>query len=121
MNLKIILATGALALASLSATPALACKCRQVSMQAAMGSASYVFDGRVLRVRREGASVYADIETSRVLKGSVPRVVEIGTPASAAACGYAFKPGQALTIGAEFSQQQFTTTSCIMTALNPGR
>ncbi len=86
-----------------------------------MGEASVVFEGRVLRVRREGAMSYADIEMSRVLKGSVPRVVEVGTQSSSAACGYAFKTGQRVTVAAKFSQQMFSTTSCMMAPLNRPR
>jgi hypothetical protein len=86
-----------------------------------MAQTPIVFEGRVMRVRRERDSVYADIEMSRVLKGSVPRMVEVGTPASSAACGYAFKAGDRLTVGVRLAQQMFTTNVCTMGPLNPAR
>lgn len=75
----------------------------------------------MLRVRRDGAFLYADIELARIIKGSAPRVVEVGTPASSAACGYPFRPGERLTVAAQFAQQQFTANLCTMVPLNAKR
>ncbi len=72
----------------------------------------------MLRVRHDGGRLYADIETGRILKGVVPRVVEVGTANNSAACGYPFKAGQRLTVGAHLSQQMFSVSSCAMDALN---
>ena len=97
---------------------ALACSCRPMSRQQAIDATAIVFEGRVLRVRQEGQRLYADIETSRILKGNLPRVVEVGTAAHSAACGYAFKPGQSLTVGVSLSQRMYSTNSCLMFSLN---
>jgi hypothetical protein len=99
--------------------PALACSCAKLTFTQAMAQTPIVFEGRVMRVRRERDSVYADIEMSRVLKGSVPRIVEVGTPTSSAACGYVFKAGERLTVGVRLAQQMFTTSICTMGPLNP--
>ena len=92
-----------------------------MTREQAIAATPIVFEGRVLRVRREGSRVYADVEMARVIKGSVPRVVEVGTQALPAACGYPFKAGQNVTVGAVLSQMQFSTTSCTMWPLNAGR
>ncbi len=106
--------------AALASFPAQACSCKKMTREQAVAATPVVFEGRVLRVRKEGNSVYADIEAARVLKGSVPRVVEVGTHASSAACGYTFRVGQTLTVGASLSQMQFSTNMCTMVPLNAG-
>ncbi len=103
------------------APPAWECSCARMTRQQAIAATPIVFEGRVLRVRKDGARIYADVETSRILKGSVPRIVEVGTAESSAACGYTFRTGQQLTVGATLDQLQFSTTSCTMGPLNPGR
>ena len=105
-------------MAGLTATPALACSCARMTREQAIASVTAVFEGRVMRVRREGGFVYADVEMSRVIKGSVPRVVEVRTRDNSAACGYPFKASERLTVGVEFAQQQFSTNLCVMGPLN---
>lgn len=100
---------------------ALACSCKPMSREQAMAAVNTVFEGRVLRVRKDGNSIYADIEMSRMVKGTVPRIVEVGTPASSPACGYGFKAGERVTVAAQFSQQQYTATLCTMMPLNARR
>ena len=92
-----------------------------MTRDAAIAATPVVFEGRVLRVRRDGSSIYADVEMSRLLKGTVPRIVEVSTPASSAACGYEFRVGAAVTVGAQFLQQQFSTNACTMLPLNTKR
>jgi len=113
-----ILTLAALAAGALSITPALACKCEKLSRTQATARADVAFEGRVVRVRVEGSQVYTEIETSRPLKGAVPRRVELGSRRSAAACGVMFREGQRLTFAARFAEQQFTTNSCLMNAVN---
>ena len=92
-----------------------------MSREAAMAAVNTVFEGRVLRVRKDGNTVYADVEMSRTLKGTVPRIVEVGTPASSAACGYPFRAGERVMVAAQFAQQQFTANMCTMMPLNSAR
>jgi len=111
----------ATALAAIASTPAQACSCKKRTSAQVMAETPVVFEGRVLRVRREGARVYADIETARILKGTLPRIAEVSTAASSAACGYDFRPGAQVVVGALFEQQQFSTNLCIMGPLNQDR
>lgn len=107
-----------LAAGGLAATPALACKCEQMTRAQAIARGDAAFEGLVVRVRFEGSQTYAEIETSRPLKGAVPRRVELGSRRSAAACGVVFREGQRLTFVARFAEQQFTTNSCLIRAVN---
>ncbi len=104
-----------------SASPGFACSCKKMTREQVIAATPVVFEGRVLRVRKDGNSIYADVETARVLKGSVPRVVEVGTNASSVACGYTFRVGDTLTVGASLSQMQYSTNMCTMVPLNSGR
>lgn len=109
------------AAAAVFSSPALACRCENLTRAQAIARADLVFEGRVLRVRTERDSVYADIETLRPLKGSVPRRIEVGSRRSAAACGVIFKQGQRSVFAVSFAEQQFTANSCLMNAVNGNR
>jgi len=96
-----------------------ACSCPKQTRDQLAAKASIVFTGRMLGTRRDGASNFTRLETVQVLKGSVPAVVEVMTPASPAACGYAFPAGQVVAVAALLQQQQYETNSCAMALMNP--
>lgn len=117
--IRAVVATAIASLALVAvAEQAFACSCAKQTRAQAAAQASIVVTGRVLNVRRDGANVYARIETAQVLKGAAPPVVEVMTPASSAACGYAFEKGKFQVIAARLSEQQFSTNSCLMNAIN---
>ncbi|MDH7794494.1 MULTISPECIES: hypothetical protein [unclassified Beijerinckia] len=114
-----VIATGGAFLSLLALTEqASACSCAKQTREQAAAQASIVITGRVLNVRRDGANIYARIETVQMLKGSAPPVVEVMTPVSAAACGYNFERGKTLAIAAQLAEQQFRTNTCLMNAIN---
>jgi hypothetical protein len=101
-----------------STTPANACSCAKRTQAQAIASADIVFQGRVVDVRREGQALFATISVLRPIKGDMRTTVEVGTRASTAACGYAFRRGQLLIVGASFRQRQYRTNNCLMFYLN---
>jgi len=108
-------------LALAAGSPAFACSCKSISQAEAMKGSAVVFQGRVLDVRVEGDGRFATIEVIRPIKGGVQTVVEVGTRASAAACGYPFRRGEVVIVGASFTQQQYRTNMCVMYNLNRDR
>lgn len=102
----------------ISSQIALACSCRNTSRAQAIKSADVVFQGKVRAVHRDGQKLYATIDTTRVLKGNVRTRVEVSTNASSAACGYNFRQGQTIIIGATYRERQYRTNLCMMLGLN---
>ena len=98
--------------------PAHACSCARSSQAQAIKSSDVVFQGRVVDVRREKGKLFATLTVVRPIKGNVRTNVEVGTRAQSASCGYPFRRGQVLIVGARFSQRQYTTNMCLMFSLN---
>jgi hypothetical protein len=105
----------------LAPSAALACKCSATPRAAMIEKTPYVFQGRVLRVRDDETTRYADIEMVRPVKGEIPRVMEVATPRSTAACGYPFQKGQVLVVGVSLREAQYHANNCTMLSLNGGK
>lgn len=101
-----------------SSAPANAYSCAKGTRARAIASADIVFQGRIVDVRRECQALFATISVLRPIKGDMRTTVEVGTRASTAACGYAFRRGQILIVGASFRQRQYRTNNCLMYYLN---
>ena len=102
-------------------TLAHACSCRGGTRAFAIKSSDVVFQGRVTAVHTDQHSRYASITVIRPIKGNVRTRVEVSTRRSSAACGYPFKQGQTLIIGAKLHELQYRTSMCIMFTLNKSR
>ena len=102
----------------LASIPAHACSCRPMSQKQAIAASDVVFQGRVLSVYRDGNRLFATLSVMRPVKGKLRTQVEVGTNASSAACGYNFRKGQVVMVGAHFSQNQYSTQACLMLSLN---
>ncbi|MDB5531901.1 MAG: Tissue inhibitor of metalloproteinase, partial [Hyphomicrobiales bacterium] len=100
-----------LVLATFAPAAMAACSCAKQTRDQVVAKASLVFTGRMLSTRRDGANNFARVETVQLLKGSAQPVVEVMTPASAAACGYEFPSGQVVAVAATLRQQQYETDS----------
>jgi hypothetical protein len=120
MRLAASIIAGVLACAFAPAAMA-ACSCPKQTRDQLAAKASIAFTGRMLGTRRDGANNFTRLETVQVLKGGVPPVVEVMTPVSPAACGYAFPAGQVVAVAATLRQQQYETDSCAMAVMNPAK
>lgn len=89
-----------------------------MSQKQAIAASDVVFQGRVQNVYRDGNRLFASIIVIRPVKGNVRTQVEVGTNASSAACGYNFRKGQVVMVGASFAQNQYSTQACLMLPLN---
>ncbi|MGE3247389.1 MAG: hypothetical protein AB7F96_04095 [Beijerinckiaceae bacterium] len=94
-----------------------ACSCRPWSRAQAVKAADVVFQGRVLDVYRDGQKLFATLAVVRPVKGNLRTKIEVGTNASSAACGYPFRKGQVVVVGATFREQQYRTNMCLMNAI----
>ena len=84
----------------------------------AIKASDVVFQGRVTSVHADRRNLYASMTVIRPIKGSVRTTIEVGTRKQSAACGYPFRPGQVLVVGARFREQQYRTNMCVMYNLN---
>ena len=125
------------AILSLSAAPALACKCAQVSYDKVVAQTPVVFDGEIVRIEND-ASGERQVTTFRVrgaIKGVSPRAVPrletvlkrlpqrtvtIVSRTSAPACGWDFSEGPSrLIVGATRDDGgNLVATRCTMYNLN---
>ena len=101
----LLLGLGVLLIASATAH---ACSCRPTPAAEVLKRVDVAFQGRVLGTYRDGRRLFANIAVIRVLKGNVRTRVEVGTNASSAACGYRFRTGQVLLVGASYNQRQYS-------------
>ncbi|MDP4594413.1 MAG: hypothetical protein NWT00_07615 [Beijerinckiaceae bacterium] len=109
------------AILAVATSSAQACSCAKSSRAQAITSSNVVFQGRVTQVYRDGQRLYANLTVIRPLKGQVRTSVEVSTALQSAACGYQFRPGQVLIVGATFRDRQYRTNLCLMLPLNrPG-
>lgn len=116
-GLKILPACVGFAALLAATSVAHACSCAPMSRAKAIAVSDVVFQGRVVSVHSDGKWLYATLNVIRPIKGSVRTSVEIGTNASSAACGYGFREGQVVVVGASFRERQYRTNLCLMLAI----
>lgn len=109
----------ALAASLLAATPASACQCYNFSRAEIVQRADIVFEGTVAVVTVARGQLQATIDVQRLEKGPSVSSVTLLTPASAAACGVAFRPFQRVVVAARRDGGVWRTDLCMALGLRP--
>lgn len=89
-----------------------ACQCVPSKMQTLVDRAEVVFTGTATDVSGDRRNSSVGFEVADGFKGDVPGEVIVSSPASSAACGVIFEPGQTYTVFATRNGSTIETNSC---------
>ena len=96
----------------LPGSPALACTCDVLPLQAQVESADAVFRGQVLDVTPDGPEQQASVRVLRIYKGDPDPVVDVRTSSSPDTCGIQFGRAAEYLVFARQAATQYTTSLC---------
>jgi metalloproteinase inhibitor 2 len=112
MKKILVLLLLAAALVPATAGTSWACQCVPSKMQTFVDRADVVFAGTATHVSGDRRNSSVTFEVANGFKGDVPGEVIVSTPASSAACGVIFEPGQTYTVFATRNGSTIETNSC---------
>jgi hypothetical protein len=112
MKKILVLLLLAAALVPATAGTSWACQCAPSKMQSLVDGAQVVFTGTATDVSGDRRNSSVSFEVAEGFKGDVPGKVTVSTPASSAACGVIFEPGQTYTVLATRNGSTIETNSC---------
>ena len=112
MKRILVLLLLAAALVPATAGTSWACQCVPSKMQTLVDRAEVVFTGTATDVSGDRRNSSVSFEVADGFKGDVTGEVVVTTPASSAACGVIFEPGQTYTVLATRNGSTIETNSC---------